>query len=178
MGLLSEYMLLARLLQPSIVMIVDVDLIAHERERMDSVCEEVMLNKLLNEMDGLAGDSQVLFILTTNRPEQLEAALAARPGRVDQAIEFPLPDIHGRAKLIRLYAGGFFIDDATMNYTVERTAGVSAAFIKELLRRAAQYGLARSSVEQIAQEDLASAIDEMVVVGGALNQSILGGGLE
>ena len=95
-GLLSEYMTLARLLQPSIVVIEDVDLIARDRSQMNSPCEEVLLNKLLNEMDGLKEEADILFILTTNRPEALEAALAARPGRIDQAIEFPLPDEEGR----------------------------------------------------------------------------------
>src|SRR5438034_6137387 len=54
------------------------------------------LNKLLNEMDGLREDADVIFILTTNRPDQLEPALASRPGRIDQAIEFPLPDEQDR----------------------------------------------------------------------------------
>jgi len=103
-GLLGEYMTLARLLQPSIVIMEDVDLIARDRKDMNSPCEEVMLNKLLNEMDGLKEDADILFILTTNRPESLEAALASRPGRVDQAIEFPLPDGAGREKLVRLYS--------------------------------------------------------------------------
>jgi ATP-dependent 26S proteasome regulatory subunit len=49
-------------------------------------------------MDGLREDAEVIFILTTNRPDQLEPALASRPGRIDQAIEFPLPDEIGRAK--------------------------------------------------------------------------------
>ena len=66
-----------------------------------------MLNKLLNEMDGLKEDADILFILTTNRPEALEAALTSRPGRIDQAIEFPLPDEEGREKLIRLYSQGW-----------------------------------------------------------------------
>jgi cell division protease FtsH len=61
--------------------------------------EEVLLNKLLNEMDGLREDAEVLFILATNRPDQIEPALVSRPGRIDQAIEFPLPDEEGRAKL-------------------------------------------------------------------------------
>lgn len=61
-----------------------------------------MLNKLLNEMDGLKEDADILFVLTTNRPEALEAALASRPGRIDQAIEFPLPDKDGRRKLVAL----------------------------------------------------------------------------
>ena len=50
---------------------------------MGSPCEEVLLNKLLHEMDGLRADAEILFILTTTRPEALEAALASRPGRVD-----------------------------------------------------------------------------------------------
>ena len=62
-----------------------------------------MLNALLNEMDGLKQDAEILFVLTTNRPEQLEGALAGRPGRIDQAIEVPLPDEIGRRKLVRLY---------------------------------------------------------------------------
>ena len=104
-GLLDEYMTLARLLQPSIVVIEDVDLIARDRAELNT-CEEVLLNKLLNEMDGLREDADILFILTTNRPEALEQALASRPGRVDQAIEFPLPDDEGREKLVRLYSPG------------------------------------------------------------------------
>jgi ATP-dependent 26S proteasome regulatory subunit len=95
-GLLGEYMALARLLQPSVVVIEDVDLIARDRTDMHSPCEEALLNKLLNEMDGLKESADILFILTTNRPEALEKALASRPGRIDQAIEFPLPDEQGR----------------------------------------------------------------------------------
>jgi cell division protease FtsH len=52
----------------------------------------------------LQEDTEVLFILTTNRPDQLEPALASRPGRIDQAIEFPLPGDEGREKLTTLYA--------------------------------------------------------------------------
>src|ERR1039458_8240254 len=75
---------LARLLQPTMVVIEDVDLIARDRNQMGP-CEEPLLNGLLNEMDGLKEDADILFILTTNRPEQLESALASRPGRIDQA---------------------------------------------------------------------------------------------
>ena len=63
-----------------------------------------MLNRLLNELDGLRERADVFFILTTNRPETLEPALASRPGRIDQAIEFPLPDERLRRRLIALYA--------------------------------------------------------------------------
>jgi len=142
-GLLSEYMTLARLLQPSIVVMEDVDLIARDRAEMNSPCEEVLLNKLLNEMDGLKEDADILFVLTTNRPEALEQALASRPGRVDQAIEFPLPDDEGRGKLIRLYSHGVEMCDTVVQAIVRRTEKVSAAFIKELMRRSVQFHLER-----------------------------------
>jgi ATPase family associated with various cellular activities (AAA) len=82
-ALLTQYMSLARLLQPAMVVIEDVDLIARDRNEM-GVCDEVLLNALLNEMDGLKQDADILFVLTTNRPEQLESALASRPGRIDR----------------------------------------------------------------------------------------------
>src|SRR5262249_59759099 len=88
---LSEYMTLARLLQPSMVVIEDVDLIARERTEMRSAGEEVLLNKLLNEMDGLRQDADILFILTTNRPATLEEALASPPYPIHHPIHFPLP---------------------------------------------------------------------------------------
>lgn len=173
-GLLGEYMTLARLLQPSIVVLEDVDLIARDRESMGSPGEEVLLNKLLNEMDGLKEDAEILFVLTTNRPEMLEAALASRPGRVDQAIEFPLPDEEGREKLIRLYSGGLTLSEELVRMIVARTANVSAAFIKELMRRATQFHLQRDGTGAIEVEDLESALDEMLVDGGSLNLKLLG----
>jgi len=69
-----------------------------------------------------------LFILTTNKPEALESALAARPGRVDQAIEFPLPDETGRRKLVRLYAAGASITEDVVLHAGRVTHGVSALF--------------------------------------------------
>jgi ATP-dependent 26S proteasome regulatory subunit len=138
-GLLDEYFRLARFLQPSMIIVEDVDLIACAREQMNGPCEEVLLNKLLNEMDGLRQDADVIFILTTNRPDQLEPALASRPGRIDQAIEFPLPDEIGRAKLVKLYARGLDFSDELVDLIVRRTKGTSPAFIKELMRRDAQF---------------------------------------
>src|SRR2546423_5016138 len=74
-------------------------------------------------MDGLREDAAVLFVLTTNHPQILEAALASRPGRIDQAIEFPLPDERGRRQLVRLYACGLPLDDDVVESTVRRTKG-------------------------------------------------------
>jgi hypothetical protein len=105
-AIIGEYFRLARFLQPAMMVIEDVDLIARERTQLHTPIQEALLNKLLNEMDGLREDADVLFILTTNRPDQIEPALASRPGRIDQAIEFPLPDEDGRTKLVGLYARG------------------------------------------------------------------------
>ncbi len=174
-GNLGEYMTLARLMQPSMVVIEDVDLIARERTEMRSAGEEVMLNKLLNEMDGLKADSEILFVLTTNRPETLEAALAARPGRVDQAIEFPLPNAEGRSKLLRLYSQGVPMTDTVRSTTVDRTERVTASFIKELMRRAIQNAIVRDGDNlAITSPDVDSALEEMLVTGGGLNRKLLG----
>ena len=187
-GLLPHYMSLARLLQPSMVVIEDVDLIARSRDQMRSACDESLLNSLLNEMDGLKENSDILFILTTNRPQDLEAALANRPGRIDQAIEVPVPDAPSRDKLVRLYARGLKLGDTLVAEAVKRTEGVSAAFIKELMRRTAQAAIARGDDAKKAAEprparegveptgaDLSEALDDMLFSGGQLNVKLVGG---
>lgn len=125
-------------------------------------------------MDGLKEDAEIFFILTTNRPEALEAALASRPGRVDQAIEFPLPDAEGRRKLVALYAPRGLLDDGLIDEVVRRTDGVSAAFIKEFMRRATQFTIERDENSQLTHADLDLALDEMLFKGGSLNRKLLG----
>jgi len=142
---------------------------------MGSACEEVLLNKLLNEMDGLREDADVIFILTTNRLDQLEPALASRPGRIDQAIEFPLPDEQGRFKLVKLYARGLQLPEQFTELVVRRTEGASPAFIKELMRRVAQFQFEIGGDGEVKQFALDNAIEEMVFSGGALNLKLLGG---
>ena len=173
-GLLGQYMNLARLLQPAMVVIEDADLIARDREQMGS-CDEVLLNKLLNEMDGLKQDADILFVLTTNRPEQLESALAGRPGRIDQAIEVPVPNDIGRRKLVQLYGKGSPLTEAIVAEAAERTNGVSAAFIKELMRRVAQASIARDNGTTVESADISEALDDMLFTGGRLNVKLLGG---
>ncbi len=123
-GRFEEYITLAQLLQPSVVVMEDIDLIGRDREQLDSGTQS-LLNRLLNEMDGLRADAEIIFLMTTNRPEALERALASRPGRVDQAIEFPLPNEAGRRKLIRLYAAGARIAEEVVAHTAHVTDGVS-----------------------------------------------------
>jgi len=174
-ALLPEYMALARLLQPSIVVIEDADLIARNRVSMADVCEEVLLNKLLNEMDGLKQDAEILFVLTTNRPDALEPALAARPGRIDQTIEFPLPDADCRSALAKLYARNLEISDDLFELLVRKTDGSSGALIKELMRRVAQNALRRGGECEIERADVDDALEELLFSASMLNVSVLGG---
>lgn len=125
----------------------------------------MLLNKLLNEMDGLREDAEILFILTTNRPDQIESALAARPGRIDQAIEFPLPDDDSRRQLARLYACGLEMCPEVLERIVHKTNGASAALIKELMRRGAQFLLERGD-EHLELAHVDAALEEMLFQGG------------
>ncbi len=177
-GILDDYFQLARFLQPAMVVIEDIDLIARAREQMRSACEESLLNKLLNEMDGLREEAELLFILTTNRPDQIEAALASRPGRIDQAIEFPLPDEEGRRKLLQLYARGMTVPEEVADAVVKKTRKTSGAFIKELMRRSAQYRLQGGHEGPLDLTHVESALDEMLFSGGSLNKKLLGGEVE
>ena len=83
LGLIEQSCAMARALQPATIIIEDVDLVAEERTHQNA-CNAVLFD-LLNAMDGLADDADILFVLTTNRPDILEPALASRPGRIDQA---------------------------------------------------------------------------------------------
>jgi cell division protease FtsH len=153
---------LARSLQPATIVIEDVDLVALDRD-LPGGSHNVLLFQLLNEMDGLADDADVLFVLTTNRVELLERALAARPGRIDQAIELPLPDAQARHRLLDLYLPGETptadLEPAALQRVLERTDGIAAAFIKELARRAT---LARLQDGAPSSHHLEAGLDEMI----------------
>jgi hypothetical protein len=169
-AMIEQSCILARALQPSIVILEDVDLVAEERgKRMASP----LLIELLNQMDGLADDADVLFLLTTNRPEILEPALAARPGRVDQAIEIPLPDAACRRRLFELYAQKLALGAVDWSHFIDRTEGASGAFIRELLRKAALFAADEPS-QTVEHRHLNQALHELVVEGGLLTQKVLG----
>ena len=133
-----------------------------------------ILFDLLNQLDGLADDADVLFILTTNRPDILEPALAARPGRVDLVVELPIPDAAGRARLLQLYARGLTLDGVDFAQYVEKTEGASPAYIKELLRKAALLAAIAGS-KAVKPEHLDAAMKELEA-GGELAKRIVGFG--
>jgi hypothetical protein len=173
-GLVREACQIARLLAPSVVVLEDVDLVAEEREH--NRCP-VILHELLNEMDGLAEREEVTFLLTTNRPDILEPALSARPGRIDQAIAFPLPDENCRRRLFEVYGKGLDLSAVDVQRWVMQTDGVSPAFIEELLRKAVLMAAERGEASQpvrLREADLQEATRELIHFGGELTQRLLG----
>ncbi|WP_336207721.1 ATP-binding protein [Nonomuraea sp. LPB2021202275-12-8] len=165
---------LARRLQPAIVVLEDVDLVAQDRSYSED--GNPLLFALLDAMDGVGSDADVTFVLTTNRAEVLERALADRPGRVDLAVEIPKPDATGRAALLRLYARDLPLD-ADLEPVVARTGGATASFFKELLRRAVLDTLrAQGQVTALTGEFLERALDGMLEERAALTRTLLGSG--
>jgi len=172
---------LARMLQPALVVLEDVDLVAEHRGYSPFGSSPVLFD-LLNEMDGMAEDADVAFVLTTNRADLLEPALAARPGRVDLAVEIGLPDADCRRRLVALYGEGLDLRLGDEARVVERTEGVTASFIKELMRKAALLaaeagpaGNAEPGPITVTDGHLAAALDELLAEGAALTRVLLGG---
>jgi hypothetical protein len=172
-GLIEQVCWMARVLEPATVILEDVDLIARDREDNDG-CSTSLLFELLNQMDGLASDSDILFLLTTNRPDLLEPALASRPGRVDMAIEIPLPDDNCRTRLMRLYGTGLQLQEGEIANVVRRTQGASAAFVRELLRRSALIAADDGDEIRVGARHLDEALQELVLAGGPLTRNLLG----
>jgi hypothetical protein len=173
--LIAEACSVARALQPSMVIVEDVDLIAEDRGMHPG--HHPLLFQLLNEMDGLAEDADVVFVLTTNRPDLLEPALAARPGRVDQAVALELPDLSARRALFELYRGPLTVDTSGLDGVLARTEGVTASFLKELLRRAALLAAARTPGDEglaVSGADLEAALDELLDTRNAMTRALLG----
>ena len=86
-----------------------------------------------------------------------------------QAIEFPLSDDAGRSNLVRLYPEGITLTDEVVAEVVRRTEGVSSAVIRELMRRSEQFHIERDGGGESSGEDVASALDEILISGGSLN---------
>jgi SpoVK/Ycf46/Vps4 family AAA+-type ATPase len=117
-------------------------------------------------------------------------ALAARPGRVDHAVELPVPDAEARRQLIALYQGSLVLDLSDADVVIKRTDGVTAAFLKELLRRAALCaaetapgtsetapggaGLPGSPL-RVTDAHLATALDQLLDVRSRMTRTLLGG---
>ncbi len=176
---IAEAVSIARALQPALVIVEDVDLIAEERGMQPG--RHPLLFQLLNEVDGLAEDADVTFLLTTNRADLLEPALAQRPGRVDQAVELPLPDAEGRRRLLSLYRGNLDLQLADTEPIIAMTEGVTASFFKELMRRAALVSAEQADgdadgVLAVGDAELRNALDQLLAQRNQLTRVLLGAG--
>ena len=166
----NEVMGIARALQPSVVVIEDADLLAGTREDRGD-CSQLLLNSLLNHMDGLTDEAEIMFILTTNRPETLEEAVRDRPGRIDQTVEIPLPDANCRARLLDLYKADMMLEPGVVDECVKRSNGASAAFMREIARRMGQFAIIRGS-ESVSLPDLHAALGDMVSDGSFTKKAL------
>ncbi len=175
LGLIRATCTMARDLQPSMVVLEDIDLVAQERTQMNTNTT-ALLFELLNEMDGMGGDADVIFLMTTNRADLLEPALASRPGRVDQAVDFPLPDEAARARLIELFCEGLDVELSDPTALVVQTEGASPAFLRELVRKAALFAEVAAD-GPVGERHFHEALSEMEE-GGRLTRSILGAGTD
>jgi SpoVK/Ycf46/Vps4 family AAA+-type ATPase len=192
---------MARDLQPSVVVLEDVDLVAEDRS-MGPRSSPVLFD-LLDAMDGAAGDADLLFLLTTNRADLLEPALAARPGRVDVAVEIELPDAAARERLLALYGRGvpLALTPEDIATAIERTEGTTASFLKELIRRSVleslhdpqgsasgaagdgtaqsgERGAADHGVPTVTGAHLARALDDLLDSAQGVTRTLLGVGVD
>jgi len=161
---------LARALQPAIVVLEDCDLVAEHRDFHHGA--RPLLFEVMEALDGLAEDSDIAFVLTTNRPDLLETALVQRPGRVDLAVQIPLPDRTARRMLLDLYARGLPLSPACLDGVAARTAGTTASLVKELLRRvvlrAAEQGV------PVGDQVMDTVLDELLEDRERLTRALLG----
>lgn len=164
---------LARELAPSVVVLEDVDLVAEDRSYGE---HNPVLFSLLEAMDGSAADSDILFVLTTNRAEVLERALVQRPGRVDVAVEVERPDAAARLKLLELYGAGVIptLTGADRAALIDGTDGVTASFVKELIRRSVLAAISDDRPGQVSGSDLRSALDDLRDQSQSVTRSLLG----
>jgi ATP-dependent 26S proteasome regulatory subunit len=163
---------LARRLQPSVVVLEDVDLVATDRDYTPD--GNPLLFSLLDAMDGVGADADVTFVLTTNRADILETALADRPGRVDLAIEIPRPDAGCRERLFRVYIRDLAAD-ADLDPVVAGTEGVTASFVKEMIRRTVLASLRAGERPPVLRDaHFAAVLAEMNDERHTLTRSLLG----
>lgn len=159
---------IARTFQPALVVLEDIDLVAMERH----ASPQPLLFEVLDALDGLDGDADVAFIMTTNRVEVLERALAERPGRVDLAVEVPLPATAERHRLFRRYAQSLPYTDAALEAAAEQAEGTTGSFAKELMRRSVLRAV--QDGREPRDEDLAAELERLMDSRAQLTRSMLG----
>ena len=116
---------------------------------------EQTLNALLTEMQGFSGDTGIVVVAATNRPDTLDEALL-RPGRFDRRVEIGLPDVNARLQILQLHAKGKPLKNINLEELAGDTVFFSGAMLEGLLNDAA-INAARRGAENISQDDISSA---------------------
>lgn len=129
---------LARMLQPTLLVLEDVDLIFSSREIN---LYSTALGDFMDELDGFQNDEPVTYLLTTNAIDRLEQAIKDRPGRINQCIYFGPPNSRLRKLYIERYLQGYDYAQLDLDEVVSETRGTTQAFLKELIYRAVQIAL-------------------------------------
>ncbi len=154
----------ARLSAPCIILIDELDAIAHARGSGDegNKVTERIVNTLLTEMDGMRGLKGVFVIGATNRPDILDPALL-RAGRFDRSIEIPLPDERSRREIIRIHTKGMALaKDIEVEKIVKSTEGYNGADIENLVREAGMNAIRRIMSMKAKPKDKAIRMDDFM----------------
>ena len=125
----------ARMMQPSVLVLEDVDLIFASREIN---LYSSALGEMMDELDAFKSDDNVLFILTTNAIERLEEAIKDRPGRVAQCVYLGPPGLELRVRYLNRYLNRYDCETLSIEEIAEATDGASQAFLEELVYRSVQ----------------------------------------
>ena len=158
---------------PCIVFIDEIDAIGKKRDGQIGGNDEreQTLNQLLTEMDGFEGNSGVMILAATNRPDALDPALT-RPGRFDRRVPVELPDLKGREEILKVHAKKIKIsDDVDFNIIARMASGASGAELANIINEAALRAV-RDGRKFVSQNDLEESI-EVVIAGYQKKNSIL-----
>lgn len=159
---------------PCIVFIDEIDAIGQKRsggQYSGNDEREQTLNQLLTEMDGFEGNTGVIILAATNRPESLDPALT-RPGRFDRRVPVELPDLKGREEILKVHAKKVALAPGIDFTTVARMAsGASGAELANIVNEAALRAV-RAGRKSVTQSDLEESI-EVVIAGYQKKNSIL-----
>ncbi|MGN1160012.1 MAG: ATP-dependent zinc metalloprotease FtsH [Lachnospiraceae bacterium] len=159
---------------PCIVFIDEIDAIGQKRSSggMGGNDErEQTLNQLLTEMDGFEGNSGVIILAATNRPESLDAALT-RPGRFDRRVPVELPDLKGREEILKVHARKIKVsEDVDFSRIARMASGASGAELANIVNEAALRAV-RDGRKYATQADLEESI-EVVIAGYQKKNAIL-----
>ena len=162
---------------PCIVFIDEIDAIGQKRNSGSlggNDEREQTLNQLLTEMDGFEGNSGVIILAATNRPESLDPALT-RPGRFDRRIPVELPDLQGREEILRVHAKNIKLSgDADFHAVARMAAGASGAELANIINEAALRAV-RNNRTVVSQADLEESI-EVVIAGYQKKNAVLSDG--